>query len=93
MTAVDWNLMQNWFSTDLSCTVINCRQPGIYAGRCHFCDTQLYCFLHFRLTMDNQGNCFMCNSPLLWFQMTPIVSHQRPEPAQEGQETETVQDQ
>ena len=46
MTASDWNLIQNWFQTDLACTMPDCREPGIYSGYCLYCNHMLLCIPH-----------------------------------------------
>ena len=46
MTASDWNLIQNWFQTDLACTMPDCREPGIYSGYCLYCNHMLLCITH-----------------------------------------------
>ena len=74
MSNSDWILIQNWFETDLSCTMPNCREMGIYNGRCHHCNHILLCIQHARMCSMNQYHCLRCQQPLIWSQLTAIIS-------------------
>ena len=81
----DWNLIENWFQTDLSCTMPNCREPGLFNGDCPQCNHLLLCIRHARMCSMNQYQCLGCQQPLIWSQLTAIVSDRNStdEPTQE----------
>lgn len=85
LTDSDWNLIHNWFQTDLSCTMPDCREQGIYTGYCLDCNHMLLCIPHARMCSMNQYHCLRCQQPLIWSQLAAIISdrNQTAEPTQE----------